>query len=190
MIQIVMMNNVWVEAIDTLPIHARFRIKGNTKVFFPPGARMHSYISEDLRSKGEDHIDILFYCGRPLSGGGFLGFCPQIMQVYYRRHVKIDRRFVDCVGAKFEEYLKIHRQAREWSERDTRGMLDKSYVGQVLEELIRHGLANHSAEEQAEKRLKIQHAVDELSPKEQHRVVQGYLTRKNKGSCRGGELAT
>jgi hypothetical protein len=47
------MNNIWVKAINTSPMFARFGIKGNAKHFFPPGSRMHCYKSEELRAKGD-----------------------------------------------------------------------------------------------------------------------------------------
>jgi len=144
------MNNIWVKAINTSPMFARFGIKGNAKHFFPPGSRMHCYKSEELRAKGETHIDVLYYCGRPQNGGGVIGFCPKRVTVYVRRHVNIDKRFFygDCVGSRLEEKLAMHKQAREWSEADTKAYLDDRYRGQVLEEIMRAGLANQSKEEE------------------------------------------
>ena len=136
------MNNIWVHSINTSPRHARFGVKGDAAHFFPPGSRMHVYISEDLRSKGEDHSEILFYCGKPTSGGGYIGFCPKRVNIYIRRHVNIDKRYLygDCMGAKFEELLKMHRRAREWPEKDWRAFTDENYRGELLDQMLRRGM--------------------------------------------------
>jgi hypothetical protein len=49
------------------------------------------------------------------------GFCPRRMQIYCRRNSNIDRQFVygNCVGAKFEQHLVMHRQEGQY-----RGVFD------------------------------------------------------------------
>jgi hypothetical protein len=96
--------------------------------------------------------------------------------IYTRRHVNIDNRFFygDCVGSRLEEKLALHKQAREWSKADTKAYLDERYRGQILEEMMRAGLANQSKEEKALNHKKIQEAIDLLTPKEQHEVTRDY----------------
>jgi hypothetical protein len=91
-----------------------FGIRANFKDFHPPGAAMCVYINEQLRRKGTDHGEVLYWCGRPASGGGGLGFCPKRCTVYNRRHFNVDPRFVYgmYVGGQFEAMLKIHSKAQ------------------------------------------------------------------------------
>ena len=94
------MNAHWVSGSDLSPMEARFGTRANIKNFFPAGAVMYVYINEQLRSKGTDHGEVLYWRGRPSSGGGGLGFCPNRCTVYNRRHFNVDPRFVygQCVG--------------------------------------------------------------------------------------------
>jgi hypothetical protein len=50
------------------------------------------------------------------------------------------------MGAKFEGLLKMHRRAREWSENDWRAFTDENYRGELLDEMLRRGMTNGSAE--------------------------------------------
>jgi hypothetical protein len=73
------MNAHWVDGSDKSPLEARFGIKAHAKDFYPPGAIMYVYVDEGLRAKGDDHDEVLYWCGRPENGGGRYGLLPNSM---------------------------------------------------------------------------------------------------------------
>ena len=84
------MNAHWVDGSDKSPLEARFGIKAHAKDFNPPGAIMYVYVDEGLRAKGEDHDEVLYWCGRPENGGGRYRLLPNSMlnlhtQTFQRR---------------------------------------------------------------------------------------------------------
>ena len=159
------MNAHWVHGTDLSPLEARFGIRAHIKNFFPPGAVMYVYINEQLRQKGEDHGEVLYWCGRPTAGGGGLGFCSRRCTVYTRRHFNVDPRFVYgmCVGGKFEKILKLHATARKWSEKDARALTDDRYRSGLLEQMMRQGLANTSPQEAEQRRELVKAAVEMMN---------------------------
>jgi hypothetical protein len=68
------MNCLWTKAINMAPITAMYRYIAHISDFMPPGAKMFCFKDERLRLKGEDHQEIMWYCDRPRTGGGFFGF--------------------------------------------------------------------------------------------------------------------
>jgi hypothetical protein len=88
------MNCLWTKAINMAPITAMYRYIAHISDFMPPGAKMFCYLDESPRLKGEDHQEIMWYCGRPRTGGGFFGFCIENCKVYVRNHVNFDPRFL------------------------------------------------------------------------------------------------
>jgi hypothetical protein len=143
------MNCLWTRATNKAPITAMYGFIAHISDFMPPGAKMFCYKDDGLRLKGEDHQDILWYCGRPRTGGGFCGFSIEKCKVYVRNHVNFDPRFlyIDCVGGNFERTLKMHRTAKGWSERDTRALTDILNRDSVLQRMIRAGPARFTPSE-------------------------------------------
>ena len=125
---------------------------------------MFVYRDAGLRLKGEDHDDIMWYCGRPRTGGGYLGFCIQKMKVFVRNHVNFDPRFLygDCVGGNFERMLKMHRKAKGWSEQDTRALTDDRHRDNMLQRMIRAGLTRLAPNELEERAKLITEVVNML----------------------------
>jgi hypothetical protein len=144
---------IWTKAINMAPITAMYRYIAHISDFMPPGAKMFCYKDDSLRLKGEDHQEIMWYCGRPRTGGGFLGFNIEKCKVYVRNRVNFGPRFlyIDCVGGNFERVLKMHRKAKGWSEKDTRALTDGLYRDSILQRMIRAGLARLAPNEREER---------------------------------------
>ena len=187
------MNAHWVHGTDLSPLEARFGIRAYIKNFFPPG-----YINEQLRQKGEDHGEVLYWCGRPTAGGGGLGFCPRRCTVYTRRHFNVDPRFVYgmCVGGKFEKILKLHATARKWSEKDARALTDDRYRSGLLEQMMRQGLVNTSPQESEQRRELVKAAIEMMNGEDKLQLVGDLVKHKqssdadNSSSGGGGNSNT
>jgi site-specific DNA-cytosine methylase len=173
------MNAHWVAGSDLSPLEARFGIRANFKDFHPPGAVMYVYINEQLRRKGTDHGAVLYWCGRPASGGGGLGFCPKRCTIYNRRHFNVDPRFVYgmCVGGQFEAMLKVHSKARKWSERDARALTDQQYRNNLLERMMRQGLASMSPAEFEQRKELVKQAVELMGHEDQRQLVSELVSK-------------
>lgn len=163
-------------------MEARFGIRAHIKNFFPPGAVMYVYINEQLRAKGEDHGEVLYWCDRPESGGGGLGFCPRRCTVYTRRHFNVDPRFVYgmCVGGKFEQALKLHSKARRWSEKDARALTDDRYCDNLLEHMMRQGLAHLSPHEVEQRQELVKQAIELMGSDDRMQLVSEVVEKRMK----------
>ena len=159
---------------------------------------MYVYINEQLRKKGEDHGEVLYWCGRPTAGGGGLGFCPRRCTVYTRRHFNVDPRFVYgmCVGGKFEKILKLHATARKWSEKDARALTDDRYRSGLLEQMMRQGLVNTSPQESEQRRELVKAAIEMMNGEDKLQLVGDLVKHKqssdadNSSSSGGGNSNT
>ena len=176
------MNAHWVHGSELSPMEARFGIRAHIKNFFPPGAVMYVYINEQLRAKGEDHGEVLYWCDRPESGGGGLGFCPRRCTVYTRRHFNVDPRFVYgmCVGGKFEQTLKLHSKARRWSEKDARALTDDRYRNNLLEQMMRQGLAHLSPHEVEQRQELVKQAIELMNSDDRMQLVSEVVEKRMK----------
>ena len=61
-----------------------------------------------------------------------------------------------CVGGKFEQTLK----ARRWSEKDARALTDERYRNNLLEQMMRQGLAHLSPHEVEQRQELVKQAIE------------------------------
>ena len=112
-----------------------------------------------------------------------MGFCPIRCSIYTRRHFNVtDRRVIYgmCVGRKYEQMLRMHSKARKWSEKDARALTYERYRNNMINQMMRQGLAHLSPDEIAQRQELVKAAVELMNGEDQMQLVGKIVEKRNK----------
>jgi hypothetical protein len=85
-----------------------------------------------------------------------------------------------CVGGKFEQTLKLHSKARRWSEKDARALTDDRYRDNLLEQMMRQGLAHLSPHEVEQRQELVKQAIELMGSDDRMQLVSEVVEKRMK----------